>query len=60
MIERPFVIIFLHSIFRQRVSIIFHHALASTIKRKIVLAGDVYFRPPISIRSHDLHICWRH
>jgi len=41
--------------FRQRVSIIFHCALTSIIKRKIALAGDVYFRPPMTIRFHDLH-----
>jgi hypothetical protein len=32
------------------------HALAFTIERKIVLAGDAYSRPPIIIRSHDLHV----
>jgi len=26
------------------------------IERKIVLARDVYFRPPIIIRSHNLHV----
>jgi hypothetical protein len=26
------------------------------MKRKIVLVGDVCFKPPITIRSHDLHV----
>jgi hypothetical protein len=26
------------------------------IERKIVLASDVYFRPPITIRFHNLHV----
>jgi hypothetical protein len=30
-------------------------ALAFTIERNIVLAIDTYFRPPITIRSHNLH-----
>jgi len=40
---------------RQRVNIALHHALASIIARKITLVGDVCSRPPITIRSHDLH-----
>jgi hypothetical protein len=27
-----------------------------TIKRKNTLTGDAYSRPPISIKSHDLHV----
>jgi hypothetical protein len=42
--------------FKQCVSIAFQCALASTIKRKIALVGDACFRPPIIIRSHDLHL----
>jgi hypothetical protein len=42
--------------FGQHVCIIFLHALASTIKRKIALVGDAYCRPPIIIRFHDLHV----
>jgi len=42
--------------FKQHVGIAFQHALASTIKRKITLVGDACFRPPITIRSHDLHV----
>jgi hypothetical protein len=41
--------------FRQHVSIAFQHALTSTIKRKIALTSDVYSRPPITIKSHNLH-----
>jgi hypothetical protein len=42
--------------FKQRVNIAFQCALASVIKRKIVLMGDTCSRPPITIRSHDLHV----
>jgi len=41
--------------FKQRVSISFKCDLTSTIKKKIVLASDVYSRPSIIIRSHNLH-----
>jgi hypothetical protein len=41
---------------RQYVNIVFQHALASTVERKIVLAGDVCSTPPIIISSHDLHV----
>ncbi len=30
--------------------------LTSNIERKITLAGDACSRPPIIIRSHDLHV----
>jgi hypothetical protein len=42
--------------FKQRVNIVFKHDLASAIKRKIVLVGDIYSKPPNTIRSHDLQI----
>jgi hypothetical protein len=42
-------------IFKQRVSIVFQCALTSIIKRKIALVGNAYFRPPMTIRFHDLH-----
>jgi len=42
--------------FKQCVSIVLHNVLASTIERKIVLASDVNSRPPITSRSHDLHV----
>jgi hypothetical protein len=42
--------------FRQNFNIAFQRALALVIKRKIALVGDVYSRPPITIRSHDLHV----
>jgi hypothetical protein len=41
--------------FKQRVSIAFQHALKYVIKRKIALASDACYTPPIIIRSHDLH-----
>jgi len=41
--------------FKQHVGIAFQHALASTIEGKM-LVGDVCSRPPITIRSHDLHV----
>jgi hypothetical protein len=31
-------------------------ALASTIERKIMLVYDACSRPPITIRSHNLHV----
>jgi hypothetical protein len=34
---------------------VFYHVLTYAIKRKIALAGDVCSRPPIIIRSHNLH-----
>jgi hypothetical protein len=41
--------------FRQCVSIALWCLLTSVIETKITLAGDTYSRPPIIIRSHDLH-----
>jgi hypothetical protein len=41
--------------FKQRVSIALQCALASVIERKIVLARDLYFKPLITFRSHNLH-----
>jgi hypothetical protein len=43
-------------LFKHRVSIAFQHALASIIKRKIVLASVACSKPPITIKSHDLHV----
>jgi len=40
---------------RKHVNIALQHALASTIKRKIALACDVWCRPPTTIKFHDLH-----
>jgi hypothetical protein len=42
--------------FKQCVSIAFQHALASAIGRKIALAGDACSKPPITVKSHDLHV----
>ncbi len=42
--------------FKQNVSIALQHVLASVINKKIVLACDFYSRPPIIIKSHDLHV----
>ncbi len=42
--------------FKQHVSIVLEHDLALAINKKIVLACDVYFKPPIIIRSHELHV----
>jgi hypothetical protein len=41
--------------FKQCVNIALQCALASTIEIKIALMGDVYSRPPITIKSHNLH-----
>jgi hypothetical protein len=43
-------------IFRKSVNIAFQLALTSPIKMKIVLVGEVCSKPPITIRSHDLHV----
>jgi hypothetical protein len=43
-------------IFKQHINIVFHHALAFSIERKIALTCDVCSRPPITIRSHNLHV----
>jgi hypothetical protein len=43
--------------FKQCVSITLQHALTFVIERKIMFACDVCSKPPITIRSHDLHTC---
>jgi len=43
--------------FRQCVNVAFQRALIFDIEKKIVLASDACFEPPITIRSHDLHAC---
>jgi hypothetical protein len=55
MFERSFVLFFCIQFFEQHVNIIFQHVLASAIKKKIALTIDVYFKPPSTISSHDLH-----
>ncbi len=42
--------------FKQCVSISFQHVLAFIIGRKIPLEGDACFRPPITIKFHNLHV----
>jgi hypothetical protein len=42
--------------FKQHVSIVLQHALASTIERKIALVNDVCSMLPITIKFHDLHV----
>jgi hypothetical protein len=42
--------------FKQCVNIVFQCALTSIIERKIVLLINVCFKPPIIIRSHNLHV----
>jgi hypothetical protein len=41
--------------FKQRVSISLKCDLTSIIRKKFVLANDVYYRPFITIRSRNLH-----
>ncbi len=41
--------------FRQHVNIALLHVLTSTIERKLALTRDVCSRPPIIIKTHDLH-----
>ncbi len=42
--------------FRYYVNIAFQHSLTLAIKRMIMSTSDVYSRPPITIRSIDLHV----
>jgi hypothetical protein len=49
-------LLFCIQLFKQCVNIVFQRALIFAIERKNVLVGDVWFRPPIIIRSHDLHV----
>jgi len=42
--------------FIQHINIMFQHALAFVIERKVVLTRDVCFKPLIVIRFHDLHV----
>jgi hypothetical protein len=42
--------------FKQHVNIVFQHVLTFAIERKIMLVGDACFKPPITIRFHDLHV----
>jgi hypothetical protein len=42
--------------FKQVVNIALQRALASAIEGKIALASDACSRPPITIKSHDLHV----
>jgi hypothetical protein len=37
-------------IFKQHVSIVRQHVLTSIIKKKVVLARDICFKPPVTIR----------
>jgi hypothetical protein len=39
---------------KQHAGIIHQDVLTSAIERKIALVGDVCYRPPITIKSHDL------
>ncbi len=41
--------------FKQCANIAFRHALTFAIEKKIMLVYDVFSRPPIIIRSHDLN-----
>jgi hypothetical protein len=54
-IKKSFILVFLHLILKQHVNIALQHALAFTIKKKIALASDACSKPPIIIRSHNLH-----
>jgi hypothetical protein len=53
--EVIYLLFFCIQFFKQCVSIALQHALAFAIERKIELVGDVSSRPPIIIRSHNLH-----
>jgi len=47
---------FCNQFFKQHVSIALQHALTSTRERKIMLMSNVCSRPPIIVRSHNLHV----
>jgi hypothetical protein len=49
-------LLFCIQFFKQCVSIFLQRALAFAIERKIVLTSDACSRPPITIRSHHLHV----
>jgi hypothetical protein len=53
---RSFILFFCIQFFKQCVNITFQRVLTSIIKRKIALVGDACSKPPIIIRSHDLHV----
>ncbi len=42
---------------RQHVSTALQDVLTFVIEKKIELVSDACFRPPITIKSHDLHAC---
>jgi hypothetical protein len=42
--------------FSSIISITLQCALTFVVERKIVLVGDACSRPPITIKSHDLHV----
>jgi len=46
---------FHNQFFKQRVNIVLQHVLTFAIEKKITLACDAFFRPPTTIKSHDLH-----
>jgi hypothetical protein len=41
--------------FKQHVSIDFQRVLAFVVEKKVALVDDVCSKPPIIIKSHDLH-----
>jgi hypothetical protein len=55
MVRRSFILSFCIQIFRQCVDIALQRALTFVIERKTVMASDACSKPPITIRSHDLH-----
>ncbi len=42
--------------FKQHVNIALQHALTSIVGKKNVLTKDVYSKPLITFKSHDLHV----
>jgi len=43
-------------VFMEHVSIALQHVLAFVIEKKIALARDVCFKPPIIFKFHDFHV----
>ncbi len=48
--------LFAFEFFKQHVNIVLQHVLAFAIEMNIALVGDTCSRPPITVRSHDLHV----
>jgi hypothetical protein len=55
--SKGYLFLFFYIHFFRHVNIVFQRVLAFDIERKITSVRNAYSRPPITIRSHDLHPC---